>query len=495
MLKMESSVKPFIKKFKIDDRFYIYDVNSNKFFKVDEIVYTLIDKEGDPDKLNGLKSKFQDHEIEKAQKNIDEIKRKGYFSSHRPEITFFHTRTGDNFKNDLKDVLDNKLNRITLVSTEKCNLRCRYCAYSGKYIYHRKHSKKDMDTGTMKTAVDFYFSHSSKKDEKNISIYGGEPLINFGLIKECVDYVKNKYAVPTNYNMTSNGILLDEDKIKFLVENQFSILISIDGPEEIHNRYRVFKNGKGTFDPLIRNLKAIKSMYPGYYKSKIRFNIVLAPPFHFDKINEFIYETDVKPAGIKFNYVNKNFTTFFNQFSSAQMESFKYSRINNLESFHSKLVRGEEPNAVEKNMFRDKFLYIHRRNMDKLAPKYPPNGQCILGERVLLINTDGSFNFCSRMSDVFNLGNIYSGFDYKRIEKIYFNLDNFFRVKCYGCWAIRFCMKCVRDINKNGQLDEEVFELFCSKKKNAVLNEIKDYITIRENNYHALDYLEEVILS
>jgi uncharacterized protein len=177
------------------------------------------------------------------------------------------------------------------------------------------------------------------------------------------------------------------------------------------------------------------------------------------------------------------------------MKTFKESRINNLNSFNQKLAKNEELNEVEKSMFRTKYLYIHRRDMERLPSKYPSHGQCIIGTRTLLVNTDGSFNFCTQVDDVFNLGNIDAGFDYKRIEKIYFDLDKFLGERCYGCWAIRFCMKCIKNINKNGELDEEVFERFCSKKKRVILDEIKDYIKIRENNYYALNYLKEIDIS
>jgi radical SAM protein with 4Fe4S-binding SPASM domain len=223
--------------------------------------------------------------------------------------------------------------------------------------------------------------------------------------------------------------------------------------------------------------------------------MVLAPPFDFDKINEFICETDIKPSSIKFSRVNPHFTTFFNQFNQEQMIAFKKCKKKNRASFNRKLAKGKELNEVEKHMFRQRFLFIHRRDMEKLDSKVPSNGQCMIGERSLLINTNGSFNFCTRIDDAFNLGNIDSGYDYKRIEKIYFDLEKLLGKRCYGCWAIRLCMKCINDINKNGELDEDVFERFCTKSKSSILNEIKDYIRIRENNYHALDYLEDVTIS
>jgi len=493
---MSSNELPFIKKFKIDNKFYIYDVNTNAFLKVDELVYYLIDKgeSNHPEDLRILK-KYPKKKKEEVIKNIDLMRKKGYFSNHRPKITCLHTLTKDALIDYIKDILNNRLYKITIVLDERCNMRCRYCAYSGIYLYNRKHSNKSMTPKVMRQAVDFYFSHSSANDEKNLSIYGGEPLYNYGLLKELVDYVKVKYTENAQYNMTTNGTLLDNEKIDFLVKNQFSLLISIDGPKDIHDQYRVFRNGKGTFDCIIRNLKKMKALYPEYYQTKVRFNIVIHPPLNFDRINEFIYDPGIKPASIRFSDLNNHFTTFFKQFNSDQMEAFRRNKRNIRNSFYRKVINNEELNEVEKSLFRTKFLYIHRRDMNRLPDLYPSNGQCILGERTLFVNIDGSLNFCSRIDDSFNLGNVFTGYDYKSIEKIYFDMESLFSEKCFGCWAIRFCMKCINDINKNGEVNKEVFNRICSSRKETILNEIKDYINIRESNFHALDYLEEVSIS
>jgi uncharacterized protein len=177
------------------------------------------------------------------------------------------------------------------------------------------------------------------------------------------------------------------------------------------------------------------------------------------------------------------------------MKEFGSSKSSIRNSFYQKLINGLELNIVEKSLFRTKFYNIHRREMNKLPEKYPSNGQCIIGERTLIINTDGSLNFCSKIDDTFNLGNIFNGYDYQRIYNIYLKMDKLFSKRCFNCWAIRFCMKCIKDINKNGEVDEEVFNKYCISNKKTILNDIKNYIKIRENNYHSLDYLEEVLIS
>ena len=318
---MSCNNKPFIKKFEFDKKFYIYDVNTNSFFNVDEPVYTLIDRNGSLDKSNFLE-KYPKRKIEEAQKNIDAMMEKGYFSSNRPQITYFHTIARDNFPEFLKEILTRKLHKITLVVSEDCNMRCRYCAYSGKYFYNRKHSKNLMDIETMKKAVDFYFSHSIENPEKYLSFYGGEPLLNFQLIKECINYVKDRYSTTANYIMTTNGSLLKKEVVNFLVENNFTLLVSLDGSEDIQNKYRVFKNGKGTFDCVMKNLKAMKEIHPEYYAQKVRLSIVLTPDLDFEQLNEFISNPDIEPSGVSISYVNDRFTTFFDQFSEKKLRPF-----------------------------------------------------------------------------------------------------------------------------------------------------------------------------
>lgn len=488
--------KPFIKKFKVDEYYYIYDVNRNGFFKVDEAVYNLVDSEqsgwSDHD---GIPGKLPARDSAAALKNLDLMKEKGYFSHHRPQITYFHTRSKDDFTRDLKELLDHKLARVVIVVSEDCNMRCKYCAYSGNYLYNRVHSRKTMSAETIKKTVDFYFSHSRANPDKAVSFYGGEPLLNFDLIRLCIDYIKGQYPVPVKYNMTINGTLLSHEKIKFLAENDFSLLVSIDGPRDIHDRFRVFKNGRGTWDCITRNLKQMKAQYPDYYREKVGFNIIFTPYSNPDAIREFISREDIKVSNVIFSNVMPKFTTFYDQFNSEQMASYREMLANSLDSLNRKLIADEETDELEKGLNQHRYIYIHQRDMKPLPPKYPSHGQCLLGERSLLVNTDGNFNFCTQMEEVYNLGNLDSGFDYRRIQQVYFDLEELFARKCYQCWAIRFCRKCIKDLNKNGEVDEGLVDRLCTYKKEAILNEIIDYIRIRTRNPRAFDYIDKITVS
>jgi uncharacterized protein len=420
------------------------------------------------------------------------MKKKGYFSDHRPKITYCAGVSRNEFISNLRNRLDNNLARITLVATEDCNLRCKYCVYSGEYLNKRSHSNRNMSLSVMKKAIDFYAAHSSAEPKKSIGFYGGEPFANYNLLKEAVAYARGHFSDNVKFHMTTNGTLLNKDRIKFLEDNNIALLVSLDGPKQMNDRYRVFKNNKGTFDNVAKNLRLIKSMYPEYYKRSVRFNMVLAPMFDFETLNSFISETDLKPANIRFGDVSVEDTHFFDRFDGDEMKKANADRYHVLETFNHKLAAGIPLNDLEQILFRNRFLFIHQREMSPMPGEVPSNGQCMIGEKSLVVKVDGTFDVCTQVHNVDNLGDVVRGFNYEKIEEMYTELEDFFSDRCHDCWAIRLCRKCMKHTHKNGQLDDSAFNAFCEVKKPSLLKEIKDYITIREQNNHALDYLESV---
>jgi len=176
----------------------------------------------------------------------------------------------------LESHLDRKLGILILQVTQGCNLRCEYCAYSGKY-YNRTHSAKRMDYETACSAVDFLIAHSSDKEEVILGFYGGEPLLEFDLIRKVIDYAEKNYpGKRIGYNMTTNVTLLTDEIMDYLVEKDFFLMFSLDGPKEIHDIHRKFADGRGSFDIIMKNLARMKERYPDFYR-KCRTNSVVTP--------------------------------------------------------------------------------------------------------------------------------------------------------------------------------------------------------------------------
>ena len=132
----------------------------------------------------------------------------------------------------LEERLAANMHYLVLQVTQSCNLRCEYCAYSGNY-YNRSHEANYMSVEVAKKAVDFLFDHSTNALEVGIGFYGGEPLLNFSLIKKIIAYIEEKYSgKAVRYNMTTNATLLTDEIIDYLVEKEFQLVFSIDGPKK-----------------------------------------------------------------------------------------------------------------------------------------------------------------------------------------------------------------------------------------------------------------------
>lgn len=164
------------------------------------------------------------------------------------------------------------LETLYLVVTDNCNLRCRYCFINNNMPTEYKCSVMDWDTAKM--AVDMYFSGLVKNPThyddyiKMIVFYGGEPLLNFKLIKRVVEYAKSEYSAELErmgkdfrFSAVTNGTAITKEVAKFFGANPtFDIAISIDGPKNIHDQKRVFADDGGSFEKAMAGYELLKEV-------------------------------------------------------------------------------------------------------------------------------------------------------------------------------------------------------------------------------------------
>lgn len=159
----------------------------------------------------------------------------------------------------LNDALFPSISGMELVLTEGCNLACSYCFEKNMLGY------KKMPLSIAAKAVDLLFDYSKDQTDLNITFFGGEPTLNYPVIKGITEYAQQKASSlnkSVHFNMTSNGTLLTDSMIDYFHQNKIKILLSIDGFKRIHDKYRIDKNGKGTFDRVYENLKLLKEKQP-----------------------------------------------------------------------------------------------------------------------------------------------------------------------------------------------------------------------------------------
>lgn len=139
------------------------------------------------------------------------------------------------------------IKRLVLFVSQDCNLHCRYC-----YIQHAGHihQKKYMSEEVAHAAVDLLFQESHEATDLGISFYGGEPMLRFDLIKKIIPYANRKavaFHKTVKYSMTTNGTLLTDEAVEFLTAHNVNVMVSLDGPQKVHDENRVFVDGSGSF--------------------------------------------------------------------------------------------------------------------------------------------------------------------------------------------------------------------------------------------------------
>ena len=265
---------PFIHLIKLHTKYYLYDVNSKMIVNISNDLFDFFKSN------ENIKA-----EIEIPHKLEDEVRRLLKYD------LFSKTDTGYEIEypqgTNLEEILNNCMRIMTLQVTQNCNLRCKYCVYSGSYS-NRVHSNKRMSFETAKSAIDFLYAHSSMTTSIGIGFYGGEPLLEFDLLKKCVEYAKMKFiGKDLSFTLTTNATLLTEEIMKFFVKNNFFVTISFDGPQVIQDKNRVMADGKsGSFETVMKNVEMFLNKYPDF-SWHVSFNAVLDPTNDFSCSNDF----------------------------------------------------------------------------------------------------------------------------------------------------------------------------------------------------------------
>ena len=143
------------------------------------------------------------------------------------------------------------LKAMCLHVAHTCNLNCGYCfASQGKY--HGERALMSLETG--KKALDFLIAHSGTRHNLEVDFFGGEPLMNWQVCKDLVQYAREQekiYNKNFRFTLTTNGMLIDDDVIDFCNKEMSNVVLSLDGRKEIHDRCRVDYNGVGSYDKIV----------------------------------------------------------------------------------------------------------------------------------------------------------------------------------------------------------------------------------------------------
>lgn len=483
--------EPFIFKFKTsNNNYYIYDINTNLILKVEKIIWDLISFNyhlNEDEIFQKFKKYYSFDLIKNALKEVADFNNKYNVFMTNPikNLTFSLSRK------EIEDYLNKKVSHIILNITDNCNLRCDYCKFSGNYYYERLHRNTKMSRGVIEKSIDFLFDHSKDlKDEKvHVGFYGGEPFLCFPLIRHAVKYALKRLGNRVIFAVTTNGTLLNKEIASFLINHDFILNISIDGPENVHNRYRKYKNGKGSFDRIEKNLLLLKSINSDYFSKRVGASAVLAPNFKLPEVYDYFTKNPTRPGGvIRTSVVDIEDTNFYKQFNNKIWEELQNQNKPLKEIFLQKLIANKLDNITnfELEYLGKRLFEIHTRPINLLGEDIFPNGICIPGFERPLIGTDGSIFICEKMGENFPVGHIEKGYN---IDTVLDLINNYIKISqtCINCWALRLCKTCFVSAKKGEKLDEERKTHGCKGLLSLFEFYLKYYCEIMEKNSAILD--------
>ncbi len=376
-------------------------------------------------------------------------------------------------EDELNNMYTSKIKSMTLALTEQCNLRCKYCGYMPKYIddnYQLKNMPKDVAF----KAIDILMKNSHESELCHLGFYGGEPLLRLDLIKECIDYISNKYPFrKPSYNMVTNAVLLDDKVADFIIENDISINISFDGPKKYQNKYRVDCNGNGSYEKVYQNIQAIYRKNPKFFKENVTYNVVM-----FNGASNDLFES-----------IDNLWKSDVNMIDLFPTEYFMNSRDKSDEINKGEILDIRNYDFAYKNMLKGMKKYYNSFSGPACSNCILPGGFCIPGVRKDFVTTDGRIIVCEKVDEsqeIFEIGDVYNGIDINKIKRL---VDETLKSveKCKYCWAAKFCKICFKDIlNINHD--------FCEKSRKDVERELGYYLDHVSNNRDLVNYVANISL-
>lgn len=229
----------------------VLDICSGSVHVVDEVAYDIIGMFEQKDRETILKTVAEKYagRIDITPEDLSECY--DQVVGLRDSGKLFAPDTFEQMAGKLKEKTAGVVKALCLHVAHTCNLNCSYCfASQGKY--HGDRAVMSYEVG--KQALDFLIANSGSRRNLEVDFFGGEPLMNFEVVKQLVSYarsIEQEKGKNFRFTLTTNGVLIDDDVIDFANREMSNVVLSLDGRKEVHDRYRVDYNGKGSWEQIV----------------------------------------------------------------------------------------------------------------------------------------------------------------------------------------------------------------------------------------------------
>lgn len=400
----------------------VLDICSGAVHIVDDIAYDIISLYENKEKnevIAEISKKYGDvprDEIIECYDQVTDLKNSGELF------------TKDNFEpmaGELKAKTSSVIKALCLHIAHTCNLNCSYCfASQGKY--HGERALMSFEVG--KRALDFLIENSGTRRNLEVDFFGGEPLMNFDVVKKLVEYarsIEKEKGKNFRFTLTTNGVLVDDDVIDFANKEMSNVVLSLDGRKEVHDRYRVDYQGRGSYDTIVPKFQKFVKARGGknYY---MRGTFTHANPDFLEDIKTML--------NLGFTELSMEPVVAAEGDEAALTEEDK------------PVVMKQYEELAELMLKRDKegkpFTFYHY--MIDLAGGpciYKRISGCGSGTEYMAVTPWGDLYPCHQFvgDEKFKLGDIWHGVENKEIQNEFASCNVYARSECRDCWARLYC--------------------------------------------------------
>ena len=412
-----------IHQYKLNGFNIVLDTYSGSVHAVDDLSYDIIERYEERNKEEIIKEMLEKYreegitknDIEETIQEIEElIKDKKLFTKDIFEDTKF----------DLKK-RDTVVKALCLHVAHTCNLDCKYC-FAGQGKYHGKDAIMSFEVG--KQALDFLVKNSGSRKNLEVDFFGGEPLVNFDVVKQLVAYARsiekenNKHF---RFTLTTNGVLLNDDVIEFLNKEMNNVVLSLDGRKEVHDHFRKYLNGKGSYDTIVPKFKNFveKRGNKEYYMrgTFTRNNLDFTEDiFHMADLGfkELSMEPVVSSPDTEYALREEDLETIYEQYEILAKEMIKRKKEGNPFTFYHYMI----------NLSAGPCIYKRITG-------------CGSGTEYLAVTPNGDFYPCHQFvgDEKFLMGNVRDGITNTELRNEFKCCNAYSRKECKDCWAKLYC--------------------------------------------------------
>ncbi len=398
--------------FELDNKRFVVDVNSGLIHEIDKMVYDILETDyyKKRDNIDVLLKEYSKENIDEACEELKELEDKKLLYTEDLNIT-----------PKIKPVLK----AMCLNVAHDCNLRCGYCfASQGDYQVNR--SMISFETG--KKALDYILKNSGDRRNLEVDFFGGEPLMNFEVCKQLVHYGREeekKYNKNFRFTITTNGVLLDDEKIAFIDEHFDNLVMSLDGRKEVNDNVRLTPTGTGSYDMIVPNFKrAVKKREDRAYFIRGTFT-----GKNLDFSNDVKHMRDLRFEILSMEpVVTEPGSEYEIKESDLEMVKKEYEKLYHL--YKDSIGTDKE------------FSFFHFEiDLEHGPCIYKRISGCGAGNEYIAVTPEGDIYPCHQFvgEEDFKIGNLDEGIVNTDISDKLYKSNVLTKEDCRNCWAKYFC--------------------------------------------------------